>query len=103
MDVTDVTFDLTNNVKQVHTLRRKGAGTVMGNEECTVSYNVAVSAEGLERDYVNMVKQGTVKQVRIKVPGLTLNIEGRYKDVGFDVPLDAEIKQRLTFIGKLTE
>lgn len=103
MDVSDVTYDRTNNATTVHTLRRGQAGTTLGKEETTVSFNVMVSANGLERDYLSMVKTGTVKQVRLKVIDATITVEGRYKDVGFDLPIDAPINQRLTFIGKTTD
>lgn len=103
MDVTDVTYDMVNNAKQVHTIRRRGAGTVMGNEETTVSFNVAISEEGEERDYFKAVQKGLVKQIKLKIPGRTISVEGRYTTVGLDIPLDAEIKERLTFIGKTGE
>jgi len=101
VDVTNVKLDLTNNAKQVHTLRRPGAGYTIGTQETTVTFDVAVSEEGLERDYLKMVKTGQIKQLRIKVPGKTINVEGVFKTVGFELPLDAEIKQSLSFVGKM--
>jgi hypothetical protein len=101
IDVTDVKLDFTNNAKQVNTLRRPGAGYTIGNRETTVTFNVAVSEEGLERDYFLMAQRGLIKQLRLKVPGKTINVEGVFKDVGLELPLDAEIKQSLTFIGKM--
>ena len=65
LDVTNVKLDATNNSKQVHTLRRKGAGVTLGTEETTITFGVAVSEEGLERDYLTMVKRGTIKQLRL--------------------------------------
>lgn len=103
IDVTNVKLDTTNNAKQVHTLRRKGAGVTLGTHETTISFDVVVSEEGLERDYLSMVKRGTIKQLRIKVPGETINAEGVFKDLSFELPLDDAIKQSLTFIGKLTD
>lgn len=103
LDVTNVKLDITNNSKQVHTLRRKGAGVTLGTEETTVTFDVAVSEEGFERDYLTMVKRGTIKQLRLKLAGATINVEGIFKDVGFELPLDSEIKQNLTFIGKITD
>jgi hypothetical protein len=102
VDVTNVKFDFTNNAKQVHTLRRPGAGYTIGTQEVTVTYDAAISEEGFERDYFNMVQRGLIKQLRLKVPGKTLNVEGVYKQVGLELPLDSEIKQSLTFIGKMS-
>jgi len=101
VDVTNVKVDFTNNAKQVHTLRRPGAGYTLGTQEVTVTYDAAISAEGFERDYFSMVKRGTIKQLRIKVPGKTINVEGVYKTAGLELPLDSEIKQSLTFVGKM--
>lgn len=103
VDVTNVKLDSTNNAKLVHTLRRSPAGVVLGNHETTVSMDVAVSEEGLEREYLDMVRTGTVKQVRLKVPGKTLTVEGKFSDFGIEGPVDAEIKTTLKFIGKLTD
>lgn len=103
IDVTNVKLDLTNNSKQIHTLRRKGAGFTLGVEETTITFDVVVSEDGPERDYLAMIKQGQVKQVRIKVPTLTLTVEGTFKDLSFELPIDDAIKQSLTFIGKLTD
>lgn len=99
MDVTNIKFDHTNNAKQVHTIRKKGAGITMGVEESTVSFDIVVSEDGLERNYINMVKRGRIKQVRIKVPGETMTINGVFKDQSYDIPLDDSIKLTMNFIG----
>jgi hypothetical protein len=103
LDVTNVKVDVTNNAKQVHTIRRKGAGTTMGTEETTVTYDIAISEDGQEREYLEFVKKGTIKQLRIKVPGLTMTVDGQYKDLSFELPLDDAIKQSMTFIGHMSD
>lgn len=103
IDVTNVKLDSTNNAKLVHTLRQPGAGVVFGNQETTISFDAAISEDGPERDYFMLVQKGTVKQLRLKIPGKTLSAEGVFKDVNVEIPLDAEVKQSMTFIsGKLT-
>ncbi len=54
IDVTNVKVTHTNNAKQVHTIRQKGAGITLGVEETTVSYDSVVGADGQERDYFNL-------------------------------------------------
>lgn len=103
VDVTNVKVSTTNNAKQVHTLRQPGAGVTMGNPETTITFDVAISEDGMERNYLEMVRKGTLKQIRIKVPGATINVEGVFKETGFELPLDSEIKQNLSFIGKITD
>lgn len=103
IDVTNVKVTTTNNGKQVHTIRRKGAGITLGTEETTVTFDSVISEEGQERDYFKKVKKGTIQQLRIKVPGETLTVQGSYTTRDFELPLDDAIKLSLTFIGHLTD
>lgn len=100
LQVTNVKIDHTNNAKQVHTIRRKGAGVTLGVEETTVSFDAVVDEEGSERDYLKMLKQGQIKQLRVKVPGETLTITGTVSALSKELPLDSEIKYSITFIGR---
>lgn len=100
MQVTNVKIDHTNNAKQVHTIRRKGAGITLGVEETSVSFDAVVDEEGCERDYLKMLKQGQIKQLRAKVPGETLTITGTVSALSKELPLDSEIKYSITFIGR---
>lgn len=102
-DVTNVKIDLTNNAKQIHTIRQKGAGYTLGTEECTVSFDLVISENGQERDWIGTCKKGTTKQVRLKVPGETFTVNGTVKQVGIEMPLDDAIKQSISFIGKMED
>jgi len=99
IQVTNVKIDHTNNAKQVHTIRQKGAGITLGVEETTVSFDAVVSEDGPERDYLKMLKKGEIKQIRIKIPGETISINGTVSSLSKELPLDAEIKFSITFIG----
>jgi hypothetical protein len=99
IDVTNVKHDITNNAKQVHTIRQKGAGITLGTEESTVSFDIVVSEDGLERDWYNLLKKGEISQVRLKIPGETITVNGAVKDIGTELPLDDAIKVSVTFIG----
>ena len=100
IDVTNVKHDIVNNAKQVHTIRQTGAGVTLGVEETTISFDAVVSEDGPERDYLRFLKRGTLKQIRIKIPGETISINGIFTTRGMELPLDSEIKFSLTFIGK---
>lgn len=102
-DVTDVKVDTTNGAKQIHTLRKKGSGISMGVEETKVSFNAVVSEDGPERDYLRIVKNGTIKQLRIKIPGETLTVEGTADSRSLELPLDGAIKYSINFIGHLED
>lgn len=99
IDVTKVSYTHTNNAKQVHTIRQKGAGITLGTEETTVGFDAAISADGAERDYFKAVKKGLIQKLRIKVPGETITVNGAFKDRNFELPLDTEITLALMFIG----
>ena len=103
IDVTDVKIDTTNNAKQVHTIRQKGAGITLGTQETTISFNAVVSDEGPEADWLKLVKKGTIKQLRIKTPGETDTCNGVFQSTGKELPLDDAIKIALTFIGHLVD
>ena len=100
IQVTNIKVDNVNGAKQVHTIRKKGAGIVFGHEECTVTFDAFVDEDGPERDYLKMLKNGDIKQVRIKIPGETLTVNGAVSHLSEELPVDAAIKFAITFIGK---
>lgn len=100
VDVTNVKIDHTNNAKQVHTIAQKGAGIVQGNHETTITFDISVSEQGLERDYYGYLDNGLIKQIRLKIPGSTLTVNGMVKQLAAELPLDDVIKVSVTFIGK---
>jgi hypothetical protein len=99
IDVTNVKIDQVNNAKQVHTIRQKGAGFSLGVEETTVSFDAVVSDQGEERDWLDLLKKGRIKQIRIKTPGRTMTVNGVVSSISTELPLDDAIKMSLTFIG----
>jgi hypothetical protein len=101
--VTDVKVDTTDNSKQVHTIRRTGAGITQGVQETTVTFNAVIGDQGEEADWLNLVKKKILKTLRIKVPGRTITVVGKFKDVGYELPIDDAVKVALTFIGKLDD
>jgi len=103
MQVTDFTITLTNNAKQVHTLRRKGAGITLGTEETTVSFNFKLDEDGPERNYWDDVKKGTIRQLRAKGPQVSWTINGAYQSVDLNAPLDDATAGSATFIGRMED
>lgn len=102
IQVTDFRVAFGNGAKQVHTLRRKGAGIVMGNPETQVTFNSSIDEDGPERDHWRSAQKGEIKQLRAKLPGgKTLVVTGVYSQVDTDGPLDDATKVACTFIGKL--
>lgn len=102
-DAVNIKVTHTNNAKQVHTIRQKGAGITLGTEETTVSFETVVSEDGPERDYFEAVKKGRIKQLRVKLPGETITVNGVFKSRDFELPLDDAIKLNLEFIGHMAD
>jgi len=103
VDVYDITLDLTDNSKQISTLRKRGAGITQGQEECTVSFSSKIGENGEEADYFQMVKKKVIKQLRIKIPNRTITIEGKYKDISLGSTVDDAIDLKATFIGHVVD
>ena len=105
LQVTNFSITLTNNGKQVHTLRRKGAGVTMGTQESTVTFDFAIDEGGPERNYWRDVMRGIIRQLRGKVPGgkTVLTINGMYTGCDLDAPLDDATKGSATFIGHMED
>jgi hypothetical protein len=103
IDVTNVKMDHTNNAKQVHTIRQKGAGITLGVEETNITFDMVINEDGFERDYFTFVKKGRVKQLRLKVPGKTYTVNGTFKDQGLELPLDDSIKMSMAFCGHMED
>ncbi len=99
-DAINIKISTTNNAKQVHTIRQKGAGVTLGTEETTVTLDLVVSEDGPERDWIKKLKEGSIEQLRVKVPGETYTVNGVVKQVDVELPIDDAIKQNITFIGK---
>lgn len=105
VQVTNFTVSLTNGAKQVHLLRKKGAGIVFGNEECSVKFDFAIDEDGPEKNYWRAVKRKEIKQIRAKAPGgvTTLTVNGAFQSVDLDSPLDDFTKGSCNFIGRMEE
>lgn len=103
LTVTNVKFDLKNNAKQVHTLRREGDGIFFGPQETTVSFDFVINEEGPERDWFALVQKKQIKQLRLKIPGKTITVNGAFGSVSVEFATDNEIKGSAEFMGKTEE
>lgn len=101
MQVINAKVSVKNGAKLKHTLRKKGAGATLGNEETTVTFDFEIPETGPEKDYIDLVQQGTVKQIRLKVPGKTYTVNGVFSSCDTELPLDDAIKGSVEFIGKM--
>jgi len=101
IQVTNVKVDQEKaGTKIVHTLRKEGAGIVIGNEETKVSFDYVVPEQGQERDYLKLVRTGKVKKLRLKVPGETFAVVGVCNKRSLEIPVDDAIKGSVEFMGK---
>lgn len=104
LQVTNFALTLTNNGKQVHTLRRKGAGVTRGTQESTATFDSAIDEDGPERNYWRDVMRGIIRQIRCKAPGgIVMTLNGMYTQCNLDGPLDDATKVSCTFIGHMDD
>lgn len=103
LEVTDFSVSLDNGAKQHHTLRKMGAGIIFGTRNTNVSFNSSIPEGGPERNYWKDCIEKKIKQIRAKLPGgvTTLVINGAFKEVNTDGPLDDATKVACTFVGHL--
>ncbi len=88
-----------NDAKTVPTLRDKKGGICLGNEETTVNFSSVVGEFGEEADWFKAVKEGTIKQIRVKIPGRTITVNGAFTQIDVDIPNDGPITEELSFLG----
>jgi hypothetical protein len=102
IQVTDLKVTTDNSAKTVATLRRpRGAGITIGTETTTVTFNYVIDGDGAERDYIQDIRTGKIRQLRIKVPGETITVNGVYKKRDIDGNVDDAIKGAVEFVGIL--
>jgi hypothetical protein len=100
--VTNFNIDITNNAKLKHTLRMVAAGVSFGVQEGTLKFDIEISEAGLERDFIDDVKKGTIRQIRAKLPGgSTLVCKGAYSQASIDQPMDDACKVSMTFVCRV--
>lgn len=102
--VTNLTWGISNGGKIKHTLRKPGAGVTVGPSEVAVSFDFLIGEDGFERDYIRDVQQGTIRQLRTKIPGgAVLTTNGVYTNVDLDGPIDDAVKGSCKFVAALEE
>lgn len=96
---TDIELSMKNDAKLVPTLRNKKGGIKLGNEETTVSFTSVVGEFGEEADWFKAVKKGTIKQIRVKIPGRTITVNGSFQQIDVSISGTEPISEKLSFIG----
>ena len=86
--------------KIIHTIQQAARGVFRGPEESELSFDAVVDEDGYERDYLKMVKNGTIRQLRLKVPGETIAFEGMAHERSQEFAVDNAIKYAIAMIGK---
>ena len=102
MQGTNLKVSTDNSAKTVPTLRRpRGAGVTVGEEKTSVSFDFVIDDDGAERDYIKDLRTGKIRQLRVKVPGETITVNGVIKKRDLDGNVDDAIKGSVEFVGIL--
>jgi hypothetical protein len=104
VQVTKFNLKTTNGAKLKHTLRRRGAGKTMGVVESTLSFDLDVDEDGIERDYLDMILTGEDQTVSIKLPGgETRTFVGTATSETVDQPIDDACTVSIEMIGNVAK
>lgn len=101
-DVTNVDVSFEDGAKTVHTKRNNGkaSGVVSGTKSCTVSFTMAISEEGFERDFLGKWDKEESIEARFKFPGgLTIVVNGKYTKPSAKGPIDSFVEFNISIIG----
>lgn len=75
-DVYDGNLAIEDGRKLVSTLRKNPAGWTEGERSSNLTFKSAIGADGFERDWLKKWQKGENVQIRLKLPGKTVTIEG---------------------------
>lgn len=102
--VTNWRLAITNDGKKKATLRKRNAGFTLGVETSTLSFDMEIDEEGIERDYLAMIRTGTTQKVRCALPGgQQLMFVGIATSKTLEQPLDDALKVSIEMIGATEE
>lgn len=104
VQVTNFRLATTNDAKKKATLRKRNAGFTLGVETSTLSFDMEIDEEGVERDYLNMIRTGETQKVRIALPGGQQRVfTGVATSETLEQPLDDALKASIEMIGGVEE
>lgn len=102
IDVYSWTFDGEDGEKIVATLRQNPAGSTFGTRSGTLGFESAISHAGFERDFMGKWLKREVIEVRLKLPGITITVTGRFTKPNITGSVDDFVKFKISVIGKPT-
>jgi hypothetical protein len=102
VDAFDVNWSGEDGIKSVATLRNPNAGETSGAESDSITFKSHISEQGFERDYMTPWRAKKKVQLRFKVPGLTLTIEGRFSKPNMVSNVDGTVEFTVTIVGRVS-
>lgn len=104
-DAYDLNLVFEDGETDVHTFGGGGEakGSTSGKKKGTLTFKSAISEAGFERDYFGRYKKRKVTNVRVKVPGKSISITGRYRSPSITSNVDGFIDFSIVIAGKWTD
>jgi hypothetical protein len=104
-DAYDINMAFEDGETPVHTFRNAGeaSGSVGGKRSCTVTFKSAISEDGFERDYMGQWRKRRVVSLRVKVPGKTFTVVGRYSKPSITGNIDSFVDFSISLTGRSSE
>ncbi len=101
-DVYDTNLAITDGRKLLSTLRRNPAGWTDGSRSTNCTLKSFISEEGFERSWLKKWKSGEIVQIRLKVPGQTITIEGVLTNPVLTSNVDNGIDFSISILGAVS-
>lgn len=104
-DAYDISLTFEDGETEVHTFADGGMakGSTGGKRKGTCTFKSAISKAGFERDYMGNYKKRKVVNVRVKVPGKTYTITGRFRAPSITANVDNFIDFSIAIAGKWSD
>lgn len=102
-NATDVNVKGSRGRKLVPTMRKKVAGYTDGEANDEVSFKMAIDEDGFERNFLKKWQKGEFVQLRVKVPGETITLNGVFDEPTITSNVGGHIEFEIKCMGKIVE
>ena len=97
----NVRMRFTNSARLKHTMADSPSGYVTSYREVGGSFDSEIPKKGAERDYIDDVITGKIKQGRLEIPGTTITVALVIESVDISAQDDDAVRMSINFVGKL--
>jgi hypothetical protein len=97
----NVRMSFTNGARLKHSMAASPSGYSTSYREVGGSFSTEIPKAGAERDYIDAVVTGKLKQGRLEIPGTTITVALVIGNVEIAAQDDDAVTMSISFIGKM--